>query len=532
MMKGTKQARPGTHRRAMTRRALLTSTAVGAAAVGGGALGALAWVADAPAPARAAAGPKPLVIGIDTDPLTLDTRLTTPTQAYPMVQHICEPLTFRQTNGVVLPYLAESWQREGALVMRLNLRKGVKFHNGEPFDAESVKYSLDSVVTPDVFPKTTGQKRAWLKAIDSVEIVDASTVRLHLKYPSRAVLSYLSLFGMLPPQAARTAGERFGLQPVGTGPYRFVEYVPGTHLAMEPNASWWGGRAKNGGVTFRFLPENATRIAALEAGEVSWINNLPPDQVARIKGNSGLRVNETMSTRIMYLGIVMDRAPFNKAEARQAVNIAIDKQAIVAQLMGGHGAVASSVYSPAILYYKAQPAYRYDKAQAQRLFAEAGVDRSTPVKYTYPTGRYLNDKQVGEAVGDMLTDAGLTLQSESPEWGVLFDDMAKGYANLFLVGYADLTLDPDYALNWLFISDTSWMRYKNPQVDTLVTKGDATTDSTQAQSAYQDAQQTIWHDAPTGFLYLQPEIHGTSANFVGDQPRPDEYFLFWNNSLR
>jgi len=437
----------------MTRRGFLSSVAAGAAAVGGGALGAVAWLAHTPArPARGAGGLRSVVAGVDTDPLTLDTRLTTATQAYAIVQHICEPLTFRRTNGVVIPYLAESWAREGPLVLRLNLRKGVKFHNGEPFDAESVKYTLDCVVTPDLFPKTIGQKRTWLKMIDRVEILDASTVRIHTKYPSRTVLSYLSVFGMLPPQAARAAGERFGLHPIGTGPYRFVEYVPGNHLVMEPNAAWWGGRPKNGGLTMRFLPETATRVAALEAGEVSWINNLAPDQVPRIKGNSRLRVNETMSTRMIYLGMVMDRPPFNKPEARQAVNLAIDKQAIVSRLMGGHGAVASSVYSPAILYYKAQPPYTFDKTRAQRLLAQAGIDRGTPVKYTYPTGRYLNDKQVGEAIGDMLTEAGLTLRAESPECGVLFDDMSKAYAELFIIGYGALTLDPDWALNWLFTS--------------------------------------------------------------------------------
>ncbi|MBI4278110.1 MAG: hypothetical protein HY660_06605 [Armatimonadetes bacterium] len=475
---------------------------------------------------------RPLVVGVDSDPLTLDTRLTSPTQAYPIAQHICDPLTFRKTNGEVIPYLAESWSRDTAVVWRITLRRGVKFHNGEPFDAESAKYSLDCIVRPDVFPKTTVQKRSWLQAIDRVEIVDSHTLRIRTKYPSRSLLSYLSLFGMLPPRAARDLGERFGLQPIGTGPYRFGEYVPGSRLVLEANADWWGGRPRNSGITLRFLPEAATRAAALEAGEVVWINNLPPDRVPRIGNNPRLKVNEVMTTRIMYLYMLGSRAPFNKVQARQAVNHAIDKRAIVASLLSGHGAVARSVYSPAILYFKEQPAYQHDKERVRRLLGEAGMERGMTLRYMYPSGRFLNDKQIGEAIGNMLVDAGLNIQPEVPEWGVYLRHRAAQYAELFLGAYGTLTLDPDYALNFIFPSKTSPMKYNNPRVDELMLKGDQALDPAVARPIYEELQQIIWRDAPAACLYYQPEIHGVSANLVGNEPRPDEYWLFWNMYLR
>ena len=494
----------------------------------GGAVSAVVAPSEAPPATAAPAVVKrlpELAVGIDSDPLTLDTRLTSPTQAYPIVQHFNEPLTFRETNGKVIPWLAESWERQGNLVWRLKLRKNVKFTNGEPFDAESAKYSLDCVVTPALFPKTTGQKRNWLRMVEKVNIVDANTIAITTKYPSRSMLAYLSVFGMLPPRHAKDLGEKYGANPVGTGPYRVVEYVPGNRLAMDANKSYWGGVPANEKLTIRILPEGATRVAALEAGEVGMINNLPPDQAERIKSNPKLDTIEVMSTRIAMWPMTANRPPFNDVRVRRAVNYGLDKEGIVKAMLGGHGMVAKSVYAPSLLYFKEQPAYEFDLEKAKKLLAEAGAV-GAKINYGYPSGRYLNDKQIGQVVAQQLENLGFVVNAETGEWGGLFQKMLNSHFDIWLAAYGTLTLDPDWALGWLYLSKDSWSKYNNPRVDELIQNGDRAFDPKIAEGTYQELQSIIWQDAANAWGYYQPELHGVSRKLRNHKPRPDEYWLF------
>jgi peptide/nickel transport system substrate-binding protein len=486
----------------------------------------------APAPAATAATAAPasvsrqpeLTVGIDSDPITLDTRQSAVTQGYPMIHHITEPLVFRQTDGKVIPWLADSWERQGDLVWKLHLKQGVKFTNGEPFDAESVKYTLDSITDPTIFPKTTAQRRSFLQMIQKVDIVDPSTVTITTKNPSRSMLSYLTTFGTLPAKAARDLGEKFGTQPIGTGPFKMGEYVPGSQLSLDANKDYWGGAPASDKLTFRFIPEAATRVAALQAGEVAMINSLPPDQVDLIKNNPQLDTAEVMSTRILHLHMTVNRAPFQDIRVRQAINYAIDREGIVKALLGGHGMAATKlIYSPSILYASEQPAYEYNQAKAQQLLADAGVTGST-IKYAHTTGRFLNDRQIGQTLGQQLQKIGFTVNLEAPEWGTLFQRILDSQYDIWFAAYGTLTLDPDYAMNWLYNSQTSWNKYSNPKVDQLLQTGDQAFDN--ASATYADLQSTVWQDVPNNWLYFQPELHGVNKKLRNHQPRPDEYWLF------
>ncbi len=478
---------------------------------------------SAAAPAAVAKQPE-LVVGIDSDPITLDTRLLSVTQGYSMVHHITEPLVFRDPNGKVIPWLAESWERQGDLIWKLHLKQGVKFTNGEPFDAQAAKYSIDSVIDPKVFAKTTDQRRSFLQAIDHVDVVDPSAIAITTKNPSRSLLSYLTTFGTLPPKAAQDLGEKFGTQPIGTGPFRMGDYVPANHLALQANKEYWGGPPASDKLTFRFIPEIATRVASLEAGEVAMINSLPPDQVDRIKGNAQLDTAEVMSTRILHLHMTVNRAPFQDLRVRQAINHAIDREGLVQALLSGHGMAATKlIYSPSILYAKEQPSYAYDLAQAQHLISDAGV-AGAPIRYAHTTGRFLNDRQIGQTLGQQLQKLGFNVNLEAPEWGVMFQRILDSQYDIWFAAYGTLTLDPDYALNWLYNSKTSWNKYSNRKVDDLLKQGDQALDN--ADAVYGDLQSTIWQDAPNNWLYFQPELHGVSKKLRNHQPRPDEYWLF------
>lgn len=468
-----------------------------------------------------------LIVAIDTDPLTFDTRLTGPTQAYPMVHHVCEPLTFRTPKGEVIPWLAESWQSLDDLTWQFNLRKDVKFHNGEPFNAEAVKYTLECFTTPDLFPKATAQKRSWLRMIDTVEIKDETTVLIRTKYKSRSTLSYLSVFGMLPPKAAKELGEGFGTQAIGTGPFKLNKYTPSDRAELSANADYWGKVPPSKKLTIRFIKEGPTRVAALQAGEVAMINNTPPDQLTTIKSNNQLDILSLPTSRIVHLYMMNDRAPFNNPKVRQAVIHAIDRKAIVEKLLSGYGAVATSPYAPSILYYKEQPAYAYDPAKAKALLAEAGFANGiTGVSYVYTTGRFINDQQIGQALADYLKAVGITVDASSPEYGVQIDNINKGVYDAFMGAYGALTLDPEWALNFLWNSQTSQSHFKNPRVDELLQQGDQAFDPSAAKPIYEELQSILWSEVTGAFLYYQPILDSVSKKLKGYTPRPDEYFIF------
>lgn len=510
----------------VTRRKFLTVLA-------GGAVSAVAGAAPKPTesatPAATVIKRLPEVaVAIDSDPVSLDTRLITPTQAYPIVHHFNEPLIFRETNGKVMPWLAESWTREGDLAWKLRLRKNVKFTNGEPFDAEAAKYSLDCAVTKDTFPKTTVQKRNWLRMIERVDIVDASTIAIKTKYPSRSMLGYLSVFGMLPPRHAKALGEKYGANPVGTGPYRVVEYVPGNRLVLEPNKGYWGGSPAQDRLIMRFIAEGSTRVAALEAGEVAMINNLPPDQVDRVRNNPKLDIMEVMSTRIVELYMTNNRRPFNDVRVRRAVNHGIDKGSLVKALLGGHGMVAKSSYAPSLLYFKEQPAYEFNQEKAKKLLAEAGAV-GTKINYGYTAGRFLNDRQIGQAIASQLEKIGFAVNAETFEWGVYVQKRNAGYFDIWFGAYGALTLDPDWALGYIY--KEYWNKYSNPRVDELLLKADRAFDTKEAEGIFQELQSIIWQDAPDAWLYYQPELHGVSKKLRNHAPRPDEYWLFKDSYL-
>lgn len=468
-----------------------------------------------------------LIVAIDTDPLTFDMRLTVSTQAYPMVHHVCEPLTFRTAQGEVIPWLAESWKLLDDLTYQMNLRTGVKFHNGEPFDAQSVKYTLECFITPDLFPAATAQKRSWLRMIDTVEVKDDHTVLIHTKYKSRSMLSYLSVFGMLPPKATQALGDKFGTQAIGTGPFKLTRYTPSDRATLVANTEYWGKVPPSKKLTIRFIKEGPTRLAALEAGEVAMINNSPPDQLARVTGNAKLALLSIPTSRIVTLYLTADRPPFDNPKVRQAVNYAIDHAAIVKKLLGGYGAVATSVYSPSILYYKEQPAYTYDPNKAKALLAEAGFPNGiSGAKYVYPTGRFINDAQIGQALADYLKAVGIVVDASSPEYGVQSDNINKGVYECYMGAYGTLTLDPDWALNFLWNSKTSQSHYKNSQIDGLLAQGDQAFDQAQAKPIYEQAQTLLWGDAASAWLYYQPILDSVDKKLKGYVPRPDEYFLF------
>jgi peptide/nickel transport system substrate-binding protein len=472
-----------------------------------------------------------MVVAYGNDPLSVDPRIVFTTTGESLIQHVYETLVGQDEKGNVIPKLAVSWRQVSPTILEFKLRPNVKFHNGEPFTGDSVKYTLESMVAPD----TKSPKRAFLAEIEQVKIVDPLTVQLITKRPTRALLRTLTYYGaIMPAKASRELGDKMGSTAFGTGPYRVAEYVPGQRFVIEATESYWGPAPKIKKITYRIVPEDATRVAMLESAQAMMVNNLPVDMIRRIEGGADTRVDAAVTARTVYMGIKTNRGFLADPRVRQALNHAVNKQEIIETVLGGRGQVANSPIAPLVQFYdQSIPTYAYDPAKAKQLLAAAGVPAGSPLRIGIPTGRYLMDRQVGEAVAGYLKEIGFNVQVETPEWGNYYADVLKadGRFDVFMLGWGTTTLDPDFLLTPNFHSQFSKSTlYKNASVDRMLDEARQTFDDRAAGELYRRIQRTIVTDAPWIFLHYQPDLIGVNKRLQNIQRRAGNELHFFSES--
>ncbi len=480
--------------------------------------------------AKAAQGLDVLLIGFDLDPVSLDARVTPPTSAVALIMHISEPLLHRDRSMKPIGVLAESWEPVVGKGWRFRLRKGVKFHNGETFNAESVKYTVESLKDQSlkwIHPNC----RSYVAAVDRVEIEDPYTVVLLTRRFSRSLPGNLTAVVMVPPIYGAQAGNQFGLKPVGTGRYRFVEYVPGMRVIMDANPDYWGEKAHNSRLEIRFLKENATRLAALESGEVSLINNVPPDAVRRLNSRSDLSVAVVPTARVLKLEMQFDKGVLADKRIRQAINYAIDREGLVRGILGGMAEIARNPWHPSMVgTNKTLLRYDYNPDRAKRLLTESGHSQGVEISFGSPVGRYLQDKLVSEAIVQQIAKSGIKATLEAREWGSYWQGFTERKYDMGLVGRLPQTLDPDWTA--LEFVKANLSGYKNPRVRELFEAADSTTDMDKADRMYQEIQIILWEqDVLCAWLYFQPAIDAHSKRVQGWSPRADEYSFYWDANV-
>jgi peptide/nickel transport system substrate-binding protein len=316
---------------------------------------------------------------------------------------------------------------------------------------------------------------------------------------------------------------------------RFVEYRPGQHLLMEANQSYWGKKSSFARTRIRFIPENGTRIAALEAGEVMMINNVPPDQIARLRRNPNLQVNTIPSNRVIFIALRTDRKPYNDKRVRQAMNYAIDREAITKGLFDGLAPIARApLPSGVFASHTGLTPYPYDPERAKKLLAEAGAAGAT-FNFGAPNGRYLLDKQVGEAIAGYLDAVGIKVVFENPSWSTFVSEVTKfekAKYDGYMFGWGIVTAEPDQLMGEHFYSvNARRTLYNNPEVDRLIVDARENFDEARVRADYQKAQEILWNDCPWIWLYEQPDITAINKKLKGFVGRRDEYLMFWDASL-
>lgn len=453
-----------------------------------------------------------VVVGSSIDPRTLDPRTIGGDLAWTEMHHVLEPLIEFDSQGKMSYLLATSHTRPDPMTWQFKLRQGVKFHNDEPFNAESVKYTIESTLDP----AAKYVNASYVRDIARVDVVDNYTVNLVTSIPARSLLTNLAWSYMLPPKASRDLGDKFGTNPVGTGPFKFVRYVANSVVDLTANESYWGTPAKTKNLTWKALPEEATRLAALETGEVQLIPNVSPDVIDRLKSNNNLDVVVVEGTRVMHLAFTWGRPPFDNPKVREAFQFAVDRQALMETILGSMGKVDDRYYYHPTTQFTVpmdQP-LTYDPAKAKQLLADAGHPDGITVRFGCPSGRYLRDKLIGEAITDQLKRAGITAQLETSEWGSFWDKamVQRGY-DLVFMGFG-ASVDPHFELNWWFDSRNSPTKYGNPRLDELLAQGQKAISDDESKAIYTEAQQILYKDMPWVPLYFQPEIYAKNKNLA------------------
>jgi peptide/nickel transport system substrate-binding protein len=481
----------------------------------------IAIAALAVAYAQAPAGRVVVAQGVDIE--TLDPTFATSTATWNVLHHIFEPLMLRDRDMVLQPVLALSWEAVDEFTWEFVLRQDVTFHSGAPFDAEAVKFSFERMFSPDT---TTTHRAVNDIPLDHVEVVDEYTVRVITTKPTVLMPHFLRTVLMIDP-TVYTSNQPLNTQASGTGPYRFESWVRDSGVELRANTEYWGGTSAIAEVAFRPIPENSTRVAELLTGAVDLIVNVPPDDLAAIE-TSSTTAAISLGGRDVFIGLRADKAPFDDVRVRQAVNFAVDRDAINQAVLGGYGELYGSVVMPPNDSPNVEP-YPYDPERARELLAEAGYPNGLEITLQTPNGRYLKDVEAAQAVGAYLDMVGIKTRVEVLEWSVFSNAwQTKGTQEMFLLGLGGW-FDGQGELTWLrdTTSNSGWV---NEEFEAGFQQLAGTFDLTEREALIHRLDELAFAEAPWLFLWRQPSLYGVASD-LNWEPRRDENIFLWDATL-
>ena len=496
-------------------------------------------------PARAA----DLSVALSADVTSMDPHYHNLTPNNNVAEHVFETLVTKDTRSRLKPSLAESWRAVDDLTWEFKLRKGVKFHDGSDFTAQDVVFSLDSV--PNV-PNSPSSFAAYSKQIIEKIIVDPLTLRFKTATPYPLMPNDMSTIFILSARVAKGAAtEDFnsGKATIGTGPFRFVRYAKGDRIEFTRNETYWGAKPAWDKVTLRVITADPTRVAALLAGDVRAIENVPTSDIARIAKSNDLTLYRTVSHRLMYIHLdgnrdrsphVFDKAgkpleknPLKDIRVRKAISKAINRQALVERVMEGAAVTTGQLMPEGMFGYsstlKTEP---YDLEGAKKLLAEAGYPDGFAMTLHAPNDRYVNDEQIAQALAQLLARVGIATRVEAMPSSVYFSRATKLEFSFMLLGWAADTAEVSSPLKALLATfDTSKGmgtanrgRYSNAKMDALLAQALAIVDDSKRERVLQQATEIAISELGIIPLYHQHNVWATRKG-VTYAARTDERTL-------
>lgn len=480
-----------------------------------------------------------LVFGRGGDSTSLDPSRVTEGETFKVTKNIYETLLeFGEEDTTVHPGLAELPEvSEDGLTYTFKLREGVKFHDNTDFNAEAVVKNFERWANGDAeqFPYYNsmfgGFKDDESHVIESVTADGDYTAVIKLKRPQAPFLKNIAMdmFAIASPTAFEQGDDQFERNPVGTGPFKFVDWKPNDSITIEKFDGYWQeGLPKLDRVVFRSIPDNSARLNELISGGIDLADGINPEDGAKIEGDANLQLFERPSMNIGYLGLTVTRPPFDKKEVRQAMNYAIDKQAIVDSFFEGRANVAVNPMPPSISGYNDEvEGYEYNPEKAKELLAQAGLADGFEMElWAMPVPRpYMPDGQkVAEVIQNNLADIGIKAKIVSFEWATYLDKASKGEADAFMLGWTGDNGDADNFLYVLLdednIGSNNYTYFKNDETHKLFIEAQSEVDEEKRIELYKKAQEILHEEAPWVPLAHSTPLLGASKDLTGLIPHP------------
>jgi peptide/nickel transport system substrate-binding protein len=434
-------------------------------------------------------------------------------------REVYEDLTWVTPHGEIVPELATSWEMIDPTTWQFKLREGVKFHNGDDFNAEDVSFSIDVHLDPD---RAWALQTTWA-LVEGAEVVDDYTVNISTSEPWPDLPFFAANLPIMPAAYTQEVGDE-GLiaNPVGSGPFKFVEIVPDDYLKLEAFDDYWGGRPKIDEILWRLIPEPATRVAALQAGEVDLIAQVPADLIELVEEDPSLHMqyaDEQMSL-LLWLD-TFTGGPLDDIRVRQAVDYAIDKETIWRELMGGLGRLSDQMLTPGVFGYNPDIVPRpYDPDKAKELLDEAGYADGLSLQLQVQTGKYFVDRDAAIAIADQLSKAGIDVQVNVLEYAVHLDYILhpEKRADMIYVGIYSYG-NPAQAMQY-FSKDNALHRWENDEATQLFATAKSSLDEQERLDAWHRMAEIMQEEVPAVFLMQQPAPYGVSNVVVDWEPHP------------
>jgi ABC-type transport system substrate-binding protein len=476
--------------------------------------------------------------GADPDSLDPANAESNPSEA--VNRMIFENLVKFDAKLNLVPGLAEKWeQAKDGMSWTFFLRKGVKFHDGTPFNAEAAKYFFDRMIGPEK-PSRAG---LYAPLVESATVVDEYTVKVNMKAPFAFLLNNIahSASGIVSPAAHKAMGKDIARKPVGTGPFKFVEWVHGDHLTLARNDAYWGGKPKLDKIIVKTVKEDSARVMMLLSGDAQLAVRLPSEDIPRLEKDKNIQLDSTETLRVLYIGFNCAKKPFNDARVRQAFNLAMDRASIVKNIYQGRALVASNIVAPRTTGYFQIPPYSYDPEKAKKLLAEAGYPNGLKAKFISPQGRYPKDFEMAQALQQQWKKAGIDVTLDTMEWAAYLAATRKPVdqtdVEVFLLGWAPSSAEARWILYPLYATDqivpkgNNRLFYSNKEFDDYVDKLTKATDKSERDKYLKIAQDLLAKEVPQIPILVTKETIGYSKKLKGVINSPLELTYFDQNTM-
>ncbi|WP_374643538.1 ABC transporter substrate-binding protein [Tabrizicola sp.] len=473
-----------------------------------------------------------LIVGFTLDADTLDPANHRKRETETIIRNLYDGLLTRDPDMLVVPEIAESMTQVSPIEYDFKIRSGISFHDGSELTAEDVKFTLDRITVEGAMGGETSPRQGLMGPVASVEVTAPDTVRITLKEP------WPILPAMLPNQqiVSQAFVEKLGNEGLattanGTGPFKLVEWRKGDAIIMERFDGYYGGasdippvgKACVDRVIFKIIPESASRVAALLAGEVHIINELPAFSIAQVEANEGTQVMTVNGTRSFFIAMNLQGEYFDDVKVRQAAALAIDKQLIIDRILGGNAAPIDGILSPDAFGASDLPKLGHDPEKARALLAEAGFPDGIDV--TLDTEGAFKD--TAEAIASMLTNAGIrttVVVGESAQLTEKWRTEGKPKSgDMYFSSWGNGSLDPFDIFTPTHRTDDrgNSAGYSNPALDALLDAAATELDSDKRAALYREAELLINAEQPYVYLWVPKDIYGVSKRVTGWKPSAD-----------